>query len=58
MEELEMRRAEVEALRKYYQSTEPRVKKLQSDKLVLINTLLKHKPELAGWIKLNFGEQK
>lgn len=44
-------KAEVENLRKTK-------KILESDKKILIEVLLKNKPELTDWVKLNFGERK
>lgn len=32
-------------------------KSLESDKKILIEVLLKNKPELTDWVKLNFGEK-
>lgn len=51
-------KAETIALRNFYKTVEPKICKLEQDKQTLINVLLKHKPELSGWIKLNFGENK
>lgn len=44
-------KAEVENLRKAK-------KLLESDKRILIEVLLKNKPELTDWVKLNFEERK
>lgn len=44
-------KAEAENLRKTKKS-------LEADKKILIEVLLKNKPELTDWVKLNFEEQK
>lgn len=44
-------KAEAEDLRKAK-------KILESDKRILIEVLLKNKPELTEWVKLNFEERK